>query len=627
MDESAVRIEELTKRYKIGTGAYTRVQSIWQRRRAGQMQQRDGRDDVDDDELLEEDEPVEEPPETGAREVLALDGVSLEIAQGSRVAILGQAASGKTTLLKVLGRISPPTSGRAYVRGRVAPLLETASAFMNPYATGRANALLLAHLFGVPREVVERHLGEIAELADLGARIDHPAGTYSTRVYRRLGLATVLHMEPDVLLVDEQLVGNDPDFGERCAARLHEIADQGATLLFAARDPAPVAQYCDEAVWLASGRVISTGPLPGARAPRRVAWGARAEPPPGIAALGREQRTLVEALVTAGRDYGDLARELGTTPDEVRERARAACEDLAPDGGRLDATTRAAIVDHLLGQPQPDADPARIFATPPARVWARMLTILLEPFGAGALVEFPRQAPDPALATASGGLAPPLEPSAAALADFLEVSLGRRRAREAVTMATDKAVWKELQQVKWADVAEAAGVPHEEGQAVLERLLRLRALARMHAPAAHAFDGRVSLIEATLTDADGEPVEALPLRVDAVVEVTIETAAPGVELRLQLLLEAAGASPLRVSQPDPFRAEVAGRYRVRARLPAGLLHDAHYTGRVVLRAQLDGQEDRLELPEAFAFEAFDPADEQAAELVEPVGPVAWEVTA
>jgi hypothetical protein len=194
-------------------------------------------------------------------------------------------------------------------------------------------------------------------------------------------------------------------------------------------------------------------------------------------------------------------------------------------------------------------------------------------------------------------------------------------------MATDKAVWKELDRVKWADIAEAAGIPHEDAKAVLERLLRLRALARMQSPTAHAFDGRVSLLEATLTDVDGEPIEALPINVDAIVETTLETAAPGVELRLQLLLEAADASPLRVSQPDTFRAEAAGRYRVRARLPAGLLHDAHYTARIVLRAQLDGQEDRLELPEAFGFDAFDAAGDDAADVLEPVAPVAWEVTA
>ncbi len=135
MSEPAIQLQNVSKTYKMQATAAS-VTSIWRRRRMGDMQVT-GPDyeDEDEDELIEE-EPEERP--TTAREVPALIDISFDVQPGARLAILGPPASGKTTLLKLLARVTPPTAGRAVVRGRVAPLLELALSFMDAYSTGRA---------------------------------------------------------------------------------------------------------------------------------------------------------------------------------------------------------------------------------------------------------------------------------------------------------------------------------------------------------------------------------------------------------------------------------------------------------------------------------------------------------
>jgi ABC-type polysaccharide/polyol phosphate transport system ATPase subunit len=193
--------------------------------------------------------------------VWALRDLSLEVRRGRALAVVGANGSGKTTLLRVLAGITPPTSGRVLVRGRVAPATDFASAFLQPELTGRQNVLLLAQVMGAPRRVAERAMKPIAAFAELGPLMNVQAKRYSTGLYRRLAISTVLHLEPDILLADETFAVGDVDFRRRCAERLAEARRGGLTIVLASHDLELLRGQCDEAVWLDGGEVARRGPV------------------------------------------------------------------------------------------------------------------------------------------------------------------------------------------------------------------------------------------------------------------------------------------------------------------------------------------------------------------------------
>jgi lipopolysaccharide transport system ATP-binding protein len=226
----------------------------------------DDDDDDDDDDFLEGvDDPWEGRVEGSRRakpqKVWALRDLSFEIRRGSAVGVIGGNGAGKSTLLRVLAGITPPTAGRVVVRGRVAPAVEFASAFLDPTLTGRQNVLLLAQVFGAPRKVAERAMRGIASFAELGPLLDVPAKRYSSGLYRRLAISTALGLEPDILLTDEVFAGGDASFRARCAERLVEERSNGLTIVMASHDPELLRRHCDEGLLLEHGRVTAQGPL------------------------------------------------------------------------------------------------------------------------------------------------------------------------------------------------------------------------------------------------------------------------------------------------------------------------------------------------------------------------------
>lgn len=193
------------------------------------------------------------------REFWALRGVSLEVARGESVGIIGRNGSGKSTLLQIIAGTLAPSEGAASVAGRVAALLELGSGF-NPEFSGRENVYLNAAVLGLSRREVDDRFDAIAGFADIGEFIDQPVKTYSSGMLVRLAFAVQVQVEPDILIIDEALAVGDALFQKRCFQRLEELRDRGVTLLFVSHDQESVRTLTSRALLLHEGRVRASGP-------------------------------------------------------------------------------------------------------------------------------------------------------------------------------------------------------------------------------------------------------------------------------------------------------------------------------------------------------------------------------
>src|SRR5919198_1451284 len=190
--------------------------------------------------------------------VEALRDVSFTVEQGQSFGVVGANGSGKSTLLKLLAGTAKPTAGRADVPGRVSALLEIGAGF-HPDFSGRENAYLNGSLLGLSRKEMDAAMPRIAEFADLGRFFDAPVKTYSSGMYARLGFAVAIHVEPEVLLVDEVLAVGDEYFQHKCFARINAIRAAGKTILFVSHDLAAVRRICGRALFLNAGRIAAEG--------------------------------------------------------------------------------------------------------------------------------------------------------------------------------------------------------------------------------------------------------------------------------------------------------------------------------------------------------------------------------
>jgi ABC-2 type transport system ATP-binding protein len=192
-------------------------------------------------------------------EFWALRDVDLIVRRGETVGLVGPNGSGKSTLLKCLAGILRPTSGSVQINGRVASLLELGAGF-DGELTGRENIYLNSALLGVPRGETDRLLDEIIEFSELRDRIDDPVKHYSSGQYMRLGFAVAVHVDPDILIVDEVLAVGDAAFQNKCMERIRLFQRQGKTILFVSHSAGQVVQLCTRAVLLSAGRVLADGP-------------------------------------------------------------------------------------------------------------------------------------------------------------------------------------------------------------------------------------------------------------------------------------------------------------------------------------------------------------------------------
>jgi ABC-type polysaccharide/polyol phosphate transport system ATPase subunit len=189
---------------------------------------------------------------------LALDGVSFEVEEGESFAVIGPNGAGKSTALKLISRISYPTSGRVAVRGRVASLMEVGSG-VHPELTGRENIWLYGQILGMGRADVRRRFDEIVEFSEIAHAIDMPVKFFSSGMQLRLGFSIAAHLEPDVFLVDEALAVGDAGFQAKCVERMTSLVGEGRTLLFVSHNLSAVEAVCGRALFLNRGGVMAEG--------------------------------------------------------------------------------------------------------------------------------------------------------------------------------------------------------------------------------------------------------------------------------------------------------------------------------------------------------------------------------
>ncbi|MBN2391076.1 MAG: ABC transporter ATP-binding protein [Anaerolineae bacterium] len=188
----------------------------------------------------------------------ALQDVSFSIAPGETMGFIGSNGAGKSTLLKLIAHILEPDSGTVTVGGRVGALLELGAGF-HPDLTGRENVYLNASIMGLNHREVDRRFDEIVAFSELERFIDVPVNHYSSGMYVRLGFAVAVHMEPEILLVDEVLAVGDAAFQRKCFERIDQMRADGITLLFVSHNAEAVRKHCSRAIWLDSGAVMADG--------------------------------------------------------------------------------------------------------------------------------------------------------------------------------------------------------------------------------------------------------------------------------------------------------------------------------------------------------------------------------
>lgn len=225
---SAVCARSVSKSYRLSSRPFERLRELWTKR-------------------------------THSRSFEALRNVSFDLPFGGSLALVGENGAGKSTLLKLIAGVSQPSSGELHVAGRVGALLELGSGF-HPEFTGRQNAELAAALHGLSPRQIRAKLPAILNWAELGDFVDRPLRQYSTGMAMRLGFSIAVHLEPEILVVDEALAVGDGYFQKKCLDRILEFQRRGGTLIFCSHALYYVSTLCEEALWLREGEVAALGP-------------------------------------------------------------------------------------------------------------------------------------------------------------------------------------------------------------------------------------------------------------------------------------------------------------------------------------------------------------------------------
>ena len=183
----------------------------------------------------------------------ALQDVSFRVPKGETLGVIGRNGSGKSTALKLVAGITKPTSGTVRVEGRISALIELGAGF-HPEISGRENVFINGIMLGLSRREIQQRFDEIVEFAELTDFIDAPVKTYSSGMYMRLGFAVAIHVDPDVLLVDEVLAVGDEGFTHKCLDKFAEFKRRNKTILLVTHSLGLVERFCDEALWLDHGQ-------------------------------------------------------------------------------------------------------------------------------------------------------------------------------------------------------------------------------------------------------------------------------------------------------------------------------------------------------------------------------------
>jgi ABC-type polysaccharide/polyol phosphate transport system ATPase subunit/GT2 family glycosyltransferase len=295
----------------------------------------------------------------------ALREVDLRVEQGTMLGVIGRNGAGKSTLLKVISRILKADAGAVTVKGRVAALIELGAGF-HPELTGRENLVINAIVLGLTKAEVRARQEAIIDFAELREHIDEPVRTYSSGMYARLAFSVGVHVDPDVLLIDEVLAVGDKGFKRRCQDRINELKARGKTIILVSHDLALVRAWCDAAAWLHDGRLRTTGatadvigayladdtPRPAAGAPARDGDEARAVAPPARVMVAVPPPSSLVDLVL--REIGptsvlDVGPAAGSVASALRERGvDAVAVDVSTQTGEAPPAVPARAFDLLV---------------------------------------------------------------------------------------------------------------------------------------------------------------------------------------------------------------------------------------------------------------------------------------
>ncbi len=188
----------------------------------------------------------------------ALRNISFTVEKGETLSVVGPNGCGKSTLLQIVAGILQPTAGRVVTRGRIAALLELGAGF-NPEFSGRENVYLNGEIMGLSRAEIDKALPSIESFADIGEFMERPVKEYSSGMYVRLAFSTAIHVDPEILIVDEALAVGDAVFANRCVRKFQELRERKITVLFVSHDLGLVKQLSDRAILLLHGRIEAEG--------------------------------------------------------------------------------------------------------------------------------------------------------------------------------------------------------------------------------------------------------------------------------------------------------------------------------------------------------------------------------
>ena len=192
------------------------------------------------------------------RVIHALENVNLDVAYGQVLGVIGTNGAGKSSLMRTIAGIIPPTKGRIEVFGSVSTLLALGVGF-NPSMSGRANVHLGGLAAGMTRKEIEDHFDEIAEFSELGDAIDAPMRTYSSGMYARLGFSVAATVQPDILIVDEALSTGDAHFKEKSFNKIKELRSEDRALILVSHAMATLREICNDVAWLHKGKLVNRG--------------------------------------------------------------------------------------------------------------------------------------------------------------------------------------------------------------------------------------------------------------------------------------------------------------------------------------------------------------------------------
>ena len=236
MSDAAIRVEHLSKQYRVG-GSIAAYASLRDR-------------------ITEAFRAKAPAPRSDL--FWALRDVSLTIGRGEVIGVVGRNGAGKTTLLKILSRITEPTEGEVHLFGRVSSLLEVGTGF-HPELTGRENIYLNGAILGMTRREIRAKFDDIVAFAETAAFLDTPVKRYSSGMYMRLAFAVAAHLDPDILLVDEVLAVGDAAFQRKCLGRVEQISGEGRTVVIVSHNMTVISTLSDRVVWLDAGKIVDAG--------------------------------------------------------------------------------------------------------------------------------------------------------------------------------------------------------------------------------------------------------------------------------------------------------------------------------------------------------------------------------